>query len=314
MIHQLLVQAGDGDPLTYGALRLRGHLSAFTDAQVYAIHLLDRVDGVRDLSELPFADASADDVLVVHAEPALSEIDVHLERWPGKVVVVRRPVSSAESVAPYAPALASLLARFAEDVERLSDRAVLVWDQPIDITTNPLDVEPSESTLSHVESFGDDMIVLADMAFMPESHVEQLLAAYSVLVTNTRPSLRLIVAGAAPLPRYHEVLQHYAREMNLSGVWLAAHVSRGDLSAFYRKATAVLYIGENTRGERLAAQVGAPRLDIRDLAESPLALADAIDELLSQNERIDVDLTASASAFEEANLQRFADRLRVLVQ
>ena len=263
-IHQLLVSASRGDAVTDAAFAARQVLELVGPSKIGARYWDRALDGeVLGLDEL-CAVADAGDALIYHAsigEPGFVEF---VQSWDGPVILQYHNMTPAaffqEVDQTFAVRLtegrlelAQLLGRVdasiapssfnAEELARLGYQDVRVVPLILDVQ-GLVDTEPTPSTMHHLAvSEGPVLFFLGQT--LPHKRPDLLIRAYHLLVTYHRPDARLVMAGPPRVPAYAEHLGRMIFELNLPGCWLAGQVTRSDVVAFYRSATAFVTASEH---------------------------------------------------------------------
>lgn len=266
-VDQVLVSASPGDAVTNAALGLRAALRRSGPSEMYAhfrdpaleneVHPLDRYG--RRPSPRPDAD-----LLVYHASIGQPEVAEFLHRRPERLVLVYHNISPASAFEPYDPAFARLLTLGREEVAGLRDRTVRALadssynaseleemgyhdiriSPPVTAVAELLDVTPDPSVTERITG-QDGPVFLSVGQILPHKRPDLLLQAFHVLTTYLLPSARLVMVGAARLPRYCASVRQLARELNLSRAWITGPVSPEALSGFYRHADVFVSTSEH---------------------------------------------------------------------
>lgn len=266
-IDQVLVSASPGDAVTNAALGLRTALRRSGPSEVYA-HFRDPAleDEVRPLDAYddranPCPDA---DVLVYHASIGQQEVGDFLHRRPERLVLVYHNISPASAFEPYDPDFARLLTLGREEVAGLRHRTVraiadsaynaaelagMGYDDirvspPVTAVAALLEVTPDASVTEHMAG-EEGPVILSVGQILPHKRPDLLLQAFHVLNTYLLPSARLIMVGAARLPRYGASVRQLALELNLARAWMTGPVSPEALAAFYRRADVFVTTSEH---------------------------------------------------------------------
>lgn len=266
-IDQVLVSASPGDAVTNAALGLRAALRRSGSSEIYAhfrdpaledeVRPLDAYDGRPDPS--PEAD-----LLVYHASIGQHEVGDFLHRRPERLVLVYHNISPASAFEPYDPAFARLLTLGREEVAGLRDRTLraiadsaynagelaemgyadIRVSPPVTAVPELLEVTP-EASVAEQMAGEEGPVILSVGQILPHKRPDLLLQAFHVLTTYLLPSARLLMVGAARLPRYGASVRQLARELNLTRAWITGPVSPQTLAAFYRRADVFVTTSEH---------------------------------------------------------------------
>ncbi len=267
-IHQVLVSAAAGDAITNEALEIRSLLREVGPSEIFALHRDPRLgDDIKSLADFSRRHGSrlGDDILIFHVSIGEPEVTTFVMHRPERVVVIYHNISPPEPFLPYAPAFAGLLAAGRLELKSLASKAELAIadsqynaDELVaagfdNVVVSPLIVdierlhsfEPHKPTMNHIDTLGDDPIVLFVGQLLPHKRPDFLLSAYNVLVTHLMPHARLVVVGSPRLPRYYNFLEQYVREAKLSRAWFTGSITDSELMAFYRRASLFVTASEH---------------------------------------------------------------------
>ncbi|HET6810452.1 MAG TPA: glycosyltransferase [Acidimicrobiales bacterium] len=259
-IDQLVVSAVPGDAITTAALELQPLLAQMGPSGLYARYIHPDME---HRFEFPEARAALDptgrdrDVIVYHAsigEPTLRDV---LLRGPERLVVNYHNVSPAEVFRPFDAEFAGRLEAGREEVAVLAGRAVLAlansaysaaeltavgykrvrvapllpdWQRLLSASV-PTEVQ------HRVDTFAEGPVVLFVGQLLPHKRPDFLVQTAHVLTTYLRGDARLVLVGAARLPRYEQTVRTTVAELNLDRyVELTGAVTDAELAAWYRRA------------------------------------------------------------------------------
>ena len=267
-IHQILVAAAAGDAITNAALEAQeAILTRGGPSRIFARFIEPALAGrVHPLSDYPrLAGSHPEAVLLFHASIGQAEVTRFLLDRPEPLVIWYHNVSPAAPFAPYDPTFASLLEQGREELTALRERTVLALAVSAfnardlaglgfaDVKVSPLIVEPRRllGLTPHAETVEwqeaiDGKVLLFVGQLLPHKQPHVLLQAFHILVTYLLPEAHLFLVGAPRLPRYHEALQTFIQEMNLThcGI-IRSPVSPEELAAYFRRADAFVTLSEH---------------------------------------------------------------------
>ena len=300
-IDQLVVSAVPGDAITTAALELQPVLAEIGPSGLYARYIHPEMEDRFEFPEARPAMGSAHpdrDVILYHAsigEPTLRDVLLH---GPERLVVNYHNVSPAQAFRPYDPEFAGRLEAGREEVAALAGRAVLAlansaysaaeltvagyaqvrvaplmpdWQRLVSASV-PTDVQ------QRVDTFAEGPVVLFVGQLLPHKRPDFLVQTAHVLTTYLRGDARLVLVGAARLPRYEQVVRTAVAELNLDRyVELTGAVTDAELAAWYRRADVFFSASEH---EGLGVPlVEAMAFDVpivaRDRAAVPETVGDA---------------------------------------
>ena len=300
-IDQLIVSAVPGDAITTVALELQPLLAEVGPSGLYARYIHPDMEDRFEFPEARRARHSATaehDVLVYHAsigEPSLREF---LHEDAGRLVVNYHNISPPDAFRPYDPEFAARLEAGRAEVAALAGRAVLALANSAysaaeltamgyaQVRVSPLlpdwgrllgAVAPAE-VQHRVDTFSEGPVVLFVGQLLPHKRPDFLVQAAHVLTTYLCGDARLVMVGAARLPRYERVVRTAVAELNLDRyVEMTGAVTDGELAAWYRRADVFVTASEHEGlGVPLveAMAFGVPVV-ARDLAAVPETVGSA---------------------------------------
>lgn len=270
-LHQVLVTAAPGDAVTNAAFELQAlidRLPSVAPSAIYARNIDPNIaDKVRPLASMPTKPGidQSGDLLLYHAsigEPAVFEF---LMGRPERLALVYHNISPAAAFAPYEPAFAELLESGRRELAALKDRATAaiavsgfnarelqdlgyrnVRVAPLIVDPQPLhDVAPDPYMSEHLAKHADGPVLLFVGQLLPHKRPDLLIEAFHLVATAMLPEARLMIVGAARLPRFGRLLQQLVNELNLPRCWLTGPVTFPQLAAFYRRADAFVTASEH---------------------------------------------------------------------
>ena len=242
-IHQVVVSASPGDAITNAACQVRDLLRQLGPSEIYSYNIHpDLIGDVLPLDSYTrrLRPQPAGDIIVFHASIGQPEVFSFLLDRPEQLVLVYHNISPAEPFLPYDPAFAGLLEAGRRELAILRDRVVLALADSefnalelielgyrdvrvvpliIDIAGR-LEVEPDEGTTNHLTSQVEGPVILCVAQLLPHKRPDLLIQAYHTLVTFLIPEAHLILVGPPRLPKFHQAVQLYVQELNLSRAWV----------------------------------------------------------------------------------------------
>jgi L-malate glycosyltransferase len=266
-VDQVLVGASPGDAVTESALRIRDALRLALDADVYALHIDERLrHNVGRIQDYPLPEhRSAADVLILHVsigEPRILDFVLHRSE---RVFLIYHNITPSHFFRAIDPRFAALLedgrrslrdllakadavfadSQFnADELAALGRNDVVVCAPPARLS-RLLEIEPDPDLVAQLPVAVPNEMILFVGQVLPHKRPEVLLGAHHLLVTNALPSARLVIAGANRHPRYGRAVRRLITDMNLNTVWLTGEVPDAALAAFYRRADVFVTASEH---------------------------------------------------------------------
>ena len=266
-IDQVLVGASPGDAVTESALRIRDALRGAVVADVYALHIDERLRGeVGRIQDYPLPEHRTEaDVLMFHASIGDAHVlDFVLHRRE-RVFVVYHNITPSGFFRSIDPAFAGLLEAGRRSLPLLLERAEAVFADSAfnaaelgelgrtDVVACPppmrlnrlLEIESDEALQAQMLVAVPEKMVLFVGQILPHKRPDLLIGAHHLLVANTMPLTRLVIAGTNRHPRYGGAIRRLIDSMNLDTVWLTGEVSDAALATFYRRADVFVTASEH---------------------------------------------------------------------
>jgi glycosyltransferase involved in cell wall biosynthesis len=263
-VHQILTAASAGDAITDAALEIRNILRGACESEVYGRHIApDIADEVRRLAD--YAPRHPGDVLIYHASIGEPLVHAFLLSRREPLILIYHNVTPAKYFERWDPKFAELLdlgrsellelrhrvaaavavSKFnAAELEAMGYRNVRVIPPIID-THRLTRVEPTESTLHHLDSEIREPYFLYVGQLLPHKRPDLLVQAMHIGATYLGLDALMMLVGHPRLPAYRAALEELIRELNLANVHLVGPVSKGDLAAFYSRASGIVTASEH---------------------------------------------------------------------
>ena len=266
-IDQVLVGAAPGDAVTESALRIRDALRGAVDADVYALHVDERLrDYVGRLGDYPIPEnRSADDVIIFHASIGDARVFDFVMHRGERVFAVYHNITPPSFFRAFNPGFADLLDEGRQFLPELLRKAEAVFADSVfnarelmalgrtDVIVCPpplrlhrlLEVEPDPVLRAQFPVSAPGAMMLFVGQLMPHKRPDFAIGAHHLLVANARSDARLVLAGTGRYQQYSRAVRALIDETNLDTVWMTGEISDAQLAAFYRRADVFVTASEH---------------------------------------------------------------------
>jgi L-malate glycosyltransferase len=265
-VHQVLVSASVGDPVTTSALDLEGRLRQLGSSETFARRvdpaLGDRVLPLEQYAERSRSDGA--DLIVYHVSVDEPSVSSFLRQRSEPLAVVYHSVPPFEPRAHDEAAPASRPDAVREMMTALAvrvdlavagtelDAAELRASGSAKVVLSPIaacggalvDVPPDPDMAAYLACFDGPLFLFVGQ-LLPRNRLDWLLAAYHILVTYLEPHAHLLVVGAESPTMYRRALDTFVAELNLSRAHLVGSVTQESLAACYSVANAFVTASED---------------------------------------------------------------------
>ena len=263
-IHQLVVGASPGDAVTEAALRTRSALRLVADSEIYGVHVHASLAGnVRRIEDYP-RDGAHEDILIHHVsigEPGLTDF---VCRSPERLVLAYHNITPSRFFQSFNPEFASRLrdgrvelrllaahasaaiaaSRFnALELESLGIPNVEVAPPPLNVG-RLLDAEPDAGLVDEIAMDGQPLVLVVGQ-LLPHKRPDLAVDVHHLLTVNHFSQARMIIAGSMGQTMFGSAVVRHVESLKLGTVRVTGAVSDAQLSAMFRRASAVLIPSEH---------------------------------------------------------------------
>jgi glycosyltransferase involved in cell wall biosynthesis len=258
-IDQVLVSASAGDAVTNFARTLRALLRPQVKSDIYALYVDEQLDGdILPLREYGTGQRANHqrDLLVFHLSIGEAEVTTFVRERPERLAIVYHNISPAAPFRPYDPGFADLLDQGRHELNRLRDRAPVVYTVseynaselraigyrapqvlPLIVDTGALTLTVPDATITaEMDKSGSGPVILAVGQLLPHKRIDFLVDAFYILSTYLIPEAQLLLVGPHRLEPYHSAIQRQIDELHLERVWVTGAVPTNALATLFRKA------------------------------------------------------------------------------
>jgi glycosyltransferase involved in cell wall biosynthesis len=266
-IDQVVIGATPGDAVTESAFRIRNALRHAVESDIYALHADPRLEReVGRLDRYPMSrDRTARDVIIYHMSIGDDRVTDLLLHRAERLVLVYHNVTPSVFFRHFDPHFAELLETGRRSLPTIVERASCVIAHSefnaadlrthgatkVHVTPPPLnlgrltDVEPDPAFVAHVRDAIPNEMVLFVGQVLPHKRPDLLVSAHHLLVSNYRPSARLVVAGPDRNRIYSDAFRSFIDDLALDTVWFTGELTDAQLAALYRRADVVVTASEH---------------------------------------------------------------------
>lgn len=263
-VHQLLSNFDYGDAISNEALELREVLrSRGYASNIYAKYIHPKVASDCLNYGKHRKRSNAENIAVFHHSIA-SEVSEYFRAIPDKKIMIYHNITPSRFFEPFDSGLAYLLKRGRDELKGLSSVPALALGDstynaeelktlgyrnvavlPLIINTGYLDEEPDEAVMRKYGDGGFTNVIFVGRV-APNKKFEDIIKAFSFYQRFINQSSRLFLVGShKETERYYTALFGLVERLGAKNVVFTGHVTRSELTAYYRLAHLFLCMSEH---------------------------------------------------------------------